>query len=300
VQAGLGATVLASAAAVTIGAAALPVYEIYKVGAAPYWLDGLDLLGALGLKVALIPHYDNAEGGNHDTRYCYLGERRLALLERDLPAGTAVLGVDEHTAVIIDLHARTVRVLGRGGVTVRRSGVSTILPSGTSTTVSELRDMVRSGTTRSVREKPAPLRRAADVQPTALPDLIIAAERGFEAAAAARDAPGIVRAILGLEAAIGDWDADTDEDQGTEQARAVLRSLITRLGWAAKDGLTDPCESLRPVVEPLLALRAALRREGSYHAADAIRAALTAAGLQVRDTPGGTLWQHCPPSAPAG
>ena len=135
--------------------------------------------------------------------------------------------------------------------------------------------------------------------PAALPDLIIAAERGFEAAAAARDAPGMVRAVLELEAAIQDWDADTDEDQGTEQARAVLRSLITQLGRAAKDGLADPRERLHPAVEPLLTLRAALRREGSYPAADAIRDALTAAGLQVRDTPGGTLWQHCPPSAPA-
>ena len=96
-------TVLASAAAATIGFAAVPVYEIYKAGAAPHWLDGLDLLGVLGLKVAVIPHYDNAEGGNHDTRYCYLGERRLSRLERDLPADAAVLGVDEHTAAIFDL-----------------------------------------------------------------------------------------------------------------------------------------------------------------------------------------------------
>ena len=30
---------------------------------------------------SVIPHFDNAEGGNHDTRFCYLGERRLAVLE---------------------------------------------------------------------------------------------------------------------------------------------------------------------------------------------------------------------------
>jgi hypothetical protein len=81
-----GLTVLASAAAATAGLLALPVYEIYKVGAAPRWLEGLDLLGILGLPVAVIPHYDNAEGGTHDTRYCYLGERRLRLLERHMPA----------------------------------------------------------------------------------------------------------------------------------------------------------------------------------------------------------------------
>ncbi|HTA09947.1 MAG TPA: hypothetical protein VK836_15620, partial [Streptosporangiaceae bacterium] len=72
---GSGVTVLASAAAATAGLAAVPVYEIYKVGAPPHWLPGLDLLAAADLRVALIPHYDNAEGGTHDTRYCYLGER---------------------------------------------------------------------------------------------------------------------------------------------------------------------------------------------------------------------------------
>ena len=93
IAAGHGLTVMASAAAATIGCATLPVYEIYKAGADPHWLGGLDLLGLLGLPVALIPHYNNTEGGTHDTRYCYLGERRLARMERELPAGAAVLGV---------------------------------------------------------------------------------------------------------------------------------------------------------------------------------------------------------------
>src|SRR5580692_12872069 len=114
VLAGHGITVLASAAAATAGRFTVPVYEIYKAGGAPRWLPGLDLLGALGLDVALIPHYDNAEGGRHDTRYCYLGQRRLAAMERALPAGAAVLGVDEHTAMLIDLQAGQVEVRGRG------------------------------------------------------------------------------------------------------------------------------------------------------------------------------------------
>jgi cyanophycinase-like exopeptidase len=291
-----GVTVLASAAAATAGYAALPVYEIYKAGTAPHWLDGLDLLAALGVRAAVIPHYDNTEGQGYDTRYCYLGERRLALLERELPADAAVLGVDEHTAAIIDLHAGTMRVAGRGGVTIRRSGVSTILPSGTSVTVTELRDLVRGSTTRPPPTRPATPGPGAE-PPPALPELILAAGRDFDAAAARRDAPGMVKAILGLETAISDWDADTDEDQGTGQARAVLHSLITRLGQAAQAGLTDPRDRLLPALGPLLALRAALRREDRYPMADAIRDALTTAGFQVQDTPDGTRWKHRPPPA---
>jgi cysteinyl-tRNA synthetase len=59
--------------------------------------------------------------------------------------------------------------------------------------------------------------------------------------------------------------------------------------------LAGPRDRLRPAVEPLLALRAALRRQRHFPAADAIRAALVAAGIQVQDTPDGTQWDDHPP-----
>ena len=74
----------------------------------------------------------------------------------------------------------------------------------------------------------------------------------------------MVGVILELETAIGQWEADMDEDQGTEQARALLRRLVGRLGRAAQDGLTDPRERLRPAVEPLLELRASAARRGQF------------------------------------
>jgi hypothetical protein len=36
------------------------LYEIYKVGEEPRWLDGLDILRTTGLEAAVIPHYNNA------------------------------------------------------------------------------------------------------------------------------------------------------------------------------------------------------------------------------------------------
>jgi len=313
VLAGDGLTVMASAAAATAGRFTLPVYEIYKAGGAPRWLTGLDLLGALGLTVAVIPHYDNAEGGRYDTRHCYLGERRLAVMERELPADAAVLGVDEHTAVLIDLRTEDIEIRGRGGVTVRRAADSVVLPSGTRLSVAELRDLVHgvrparggagAGGNTEGRETgfaagPVPAaaeggRAAGEREAPALPlpEIMAAAERGFGSAARRRDADAMVAVILDLETAIGEWEADTDEDQGTEQARALLRSLVGRLGRAARGGLADPRERLRPAVEPLLALRTALRGEGNFPAADAIREALSAAGVEVSDRPDGTRWQ---------
>jgi len=337
VLAGDGLTVLASAAAATAGQFALPVYEIYKAGGAPRWLAGLDLLGTLGLRVAVIPHYDNAEGGHYDTRYCYLGERRLAVLERELPADAAVLGVDEHTAVLIDLLTNSIEIRGRGGVTVRRAGGSTILAAGTSMSLADLRGLVRgakptasdgraksardgadgkggvggevaggSGAGASARQAagaqsvPVPSARSVPMSSVPLPEVMAEAERGFGVAADGGNAAGMIAVILALETAIKQWESDTDEDQGTEQARALLHSLIGRLGRTAQDGLADPRDRLRPAVEPLMALRNTFRGEGNFAAADAIRQALTAAGLELSDTPEDTRWEIAETVRPGG
>ena len=302
--AGQGVTVLASAAAVTLGVAALPVYEIYKVGQPPHWLDGLNLMDVLGLTVTVIPHYDNAEGGHHDTRYCYLGERRLARLERELPDGAAVFGVDEHTAALFDMAAGTMEVCGRGGVTVRRHGDSTVLPTGTSIPLAQLRELVATGATAAASPgptaaSPAPAQPAA-AAPAALPELTAAIQGRFDAAERDRDAAAMVSAVLDLDSAIHEWAADTEEDQGTEQARAVLRTLITRLGAAAQGGLADPRDRLAPLADRLVTLRGTFRGEGSYQAADAIRDALTAAGLELHDDASGTTWALDPAGELAG
>jgi len=292
VATGTGVTVLASAAAATAGLVAVPVYEIYKVGAAPFWLDGLDLMAAVGLRVAVIPHYDNAEGGTHDTRYCYLGERRLAAMERELPADAAVLGIDEHTAVIFDLIADTAEVRGRGGLTIRKNGASTVLRAPAMLPIADLRGTIRTGTLAMTPATPAPsvAGQREPEAPLPLPEVVERAERQFEVALAAGDGTGLITIILDLEYAVHAWMADTDEDQGTEQARAVLRGMIGRLCDLLTDGLRDPADKLGPAVGPLLELRSMLRAQGRYEESDSIRAALAACGIQIGDGASGTEW----------
>ncbi|MBE1530673.1 hypothetical protein [Actinomadura algeriensis] len=293
---GRAALVFASAAACALGAWAIPVYEIYKAGAAPHWAPGLDVLGRLGLRVAMIPHYDNAEGGTHDTRYCYLGERRLRILERELPDDAAVLGLDEHTAAVVDAGRDRVDVRGRGALTVRRNGTSTTVPAGGTITLAGLRALVRGEAAPAARPAPSP---APDAEPetVTLRETVTGCEARFADALARADADALVRAVLETEGAVARWAGDTEEDEGgTEWARDVLRSLIVRLGRAAGDGLRDPREALAPAVDALVAVRAGLRRAGEYGAADAIRDALTAVGLELHDTPGGTRWEPAPTS----
>lgn len=114
--------ILASSTTIAISRYALPVYEIYKAGAAPHWVEGLDLLKPFGLDLAIIPHYDNHEGKTYDTRYCFMGAPRLLALEKLLPDSTVILGIDENTACTFDLEKRIVNVIGAGRATIRYKG----------------------------------------------------------------------------------------------------------------------------------------------------------------------------------
>ena len=117
------ALVLASAATVAISRFALPVYEIYKVGEDIHWKEGLDLFGQYGLPLVFVPHWNNQEGGEGlDTSRCYIGKARFEPLMERLPDEIGVVGIDERTALEIDLMARTCRVLGLDGVTILRAG----------------------------------------------------------------------------------------------------------------------------------------------------------------------------------
>ncbi|MGH8933558.1 MAG: CysS/YqeB C-terminal domain-containing protein [Egibacteraceae bacterium] len=278
-----GCVTFSSAAALTLGVRAVPVYEVYKVGEAPRWVEGLDLLADIGLCAAVVPHYDNAEGGNHDTRFCYLGERRLRVLEPQLPAGAFVLGVDEHTACVFDLDAGTVSVLGRGAVSVRHHGETVTFPNGSVLEIDELR-------VANAAAPPIPASADLAEPPPPAPAISLGAEADrlesvFDGALATRDVPTAVAAVLELEQTIFDWFADMEAGD-MAHARAVLRRLVVRLS----DGVRDPRESIEPFVDALVDMRDRARAERSWDVADLLRDRLVAAGVQVHDTPEGTIW----------
>ncbi len=286
-----GAVTFASAAALTLGRYTVPVYEIYKVGDDPCWLEGLDVLGEIGLNVAVIPHYDNAEGGHHDTRFCYLGEHRLAMLEEQLPNDAHVIGVDEHTGVILDLDANTATVIGNSTITVRIKGRSTIHNAGDVISIDALRDPAIGATNIPFQITPIDSPQAEPKKvSTSLANDTRHAERSFNDAMSAGDAADAARAVLSLESAIHAWSADTLQGEEMDNAHAALRSMIVRLGDAAIGGLANPRDALEPMMNVLLELRSVVRADKRYDLSDLIRDRLAAANVEVRDTPQGVEW----------
>jgi cyanophycinase-like exopeptidase len=114
-----GAIVLASAAAIAFSSYTLPVYEIYKVGQDVHWKPGLDFFGFYGLNLVVVPHWNNQDGGDGlDTSRCFIGKSRFAILLNALPPNVTVLGIDERSALILDLAGKSAHVQGLGGVTI--------------------------------------------------------------------------------------------------------------------------------------------------------------------------------------
>jgi cyanophycinase-like exopeptidase len=252
-----GAISFASAAALTLGRFSVPVYEIYKAGADPHWLPGLDVLSSIGVAAAVVPHFDNAEGAGHDTRFCFIGEQRLLALEAQLPEDVFILGVDEHTALVVDVGTDRARVEGRGAVTVRRHGQSTRHPAGTELPLAILRDTLAAhATDRLVRSaaRPASARamRAAAPGPEAL------------------DLADLIRHVLAAE------------------DPAALRASIVMLGERVQRAEGDRERLIEPLLELLLDVRRAARSGGDYARADEIRDRLERLGIRLADEPDGT------------
>lgn len=114
-----GAIALASAATIAVSRYSLPVYEIYKVGEDLHWKKGLDLFGLYNMQLALIPHWNNNDGGDElDTSRCFMGEPRFNPLLNLLPEVITVIGIDELTGLIIEPASCECHVIGKGGVTI--------------------------------------------------------------------------------------------------------------------------------------------------------------------------------------
>ena len=291
-----GIVTFASAAALTLGKATVPVYEVYKVGQDVQALDGLDILAAIGVNAAIIPHYDNTEGANHDTRFCYLGEARLQMFESLLDPDTYVLGVDEHTGLIIDIDAATATVVGNSNVTIRLRSESFVYPTGSVIPLSLLQSptslLTGSGDVSSSHSiATTPVATIAEpAQANSLDAALAESIQQFDQAMQQRDALAAVRAVLFLEQSMQDWSIDTLQSDVLVRARGTLRSMISQLGDAAVGGVRDPREVVAPFVEAMLSVRATVRAEKRFDLSDIIRDVFASLNIEVRDTPAGVEW----------
>jgi len=272
-----GCLTFASAASLTLGRYTIPVYEVYKVGEALRWVDGLDILGRAGLEVAVVPHWNNNSGGDHDTRHCFMGEPRWAILEQMLPPTTVVLGVDEHTACVMKLDAQLCEVRGLGQVTVRRDGQAHVFENGDTFSLDLLRSTgsaASDGKTGAASPDQPSLKREA---------LLTGANRSPEQLGTTLVE---LTALLGAARAESDWAL---MGRAEEALRGAMVEIMARLG---EESPGNVAEMIGPYIELLLELRENFRASKQWDQADLIRQRLTGLGIVLEDGPQGTIWRQ--------
>jgi hypothetical protein len=284
--------VAASAAALTVGRFTLPVYEIYKVGEEPRWETGIDIMSRFGLNLAVIPHWNNAEGGTHDTRFCFMGEPRFRALETLLPDDVVILGLEEHTACIIDLARSEVRIRGIGSVVLRRAGSERVIKKNETVPL----DVLRGQWLKPSSQRPAGA--VSDQRPAA--DTggagsfwaeVHALESRFQEGLDRHDPAHMSSAILELDRILWEASRDLESEEFISQAREILREWIVLMGTAMAAAPRTAAECLEPLVEELLSLRDHLRAEKRWAEADMLRDCLQRADVVVEDTSRGARWR---------
>ncbi len=276
-----GCVTLASAAAITLGIVSLPVYEIYKVGEAVHWLDGLDLLSVAGIRAAVITHWDNAEGGTHDPVLLH-GRIPPSRLESMLPEGSAILGVDEHTALILDLGAGRVEVRGRGQVVVRRGGASR--------SPHRRLHLSRRAARDARRRRPVPARPPAPDRAPAPSETVDRATSCHWSANVRRNSTALVTVATSRR-----WSRPSSPSTRrwrSGPARPSPATSATRHGASCGDGdrlgevavdVRPTRERVAPLVDAVLALRRQWRGERRFDDADRLRQLLAGCRIEVRD-----------------
>jgi len=286
-----GCLVAASAAALTMGRFTLPVYEIYKVGHDVHWIDGLDVLSQFGLNLVVVPHWNNAEGGTHDTRFCFMGKHRFQQLETLLPEKATILGIDEHTACIIDLQTQRIDIQGIGNVTIRKKGREIKFGKGEQVPFEIL--------VKEINQRKWELKDTDDVEQTGDPksstksllSKVNGIEASFRNGLAHHDPKETINSLLELDSAIWKAKSDLEDEESISEAREVLRDSIVLLGATLESSPRRLRGYLEPLVERMLRLREQFRKEQKWSEADRIRDILQSTNILVEDTKDGFRWQ---------
>ena len=284
-----------SAAALTLGACAIPVYEIYKVGEPIHWITGLNFLGELGLNLAIVPHWNNNSGDQHDTRYCFMGAARFAELEAQLLTSTTVVGIDEYTALLIDPLTRVAEVMGIGQVTVRRDGHQLLYRKGDQFNLADLSvlggntaDVVRLVTDDEFVSVADEAESTADGSTDQdIIELRIAVQKAFDSGDYQAATEGLF--TLSLIASMGLEQSMPGRTELAVQSLQVTLPLLSRIKPSTDVEKTFDLERAS-LLDLLINARAELRKAKQWSAADHIRDGLTAVNYTLSDTPAGTSW----------
>jgi len=163
-------------------------------------------------------------GGNHKRcsnpdQLFFLVQAKLQLAEllNMLPVTATIVGIEEHTALIIDLNTKTCQALGRGGVLLLRDGDEQRFDSDQPFAITEL------GSFR--------MPKLSTGIPAEILEKVLMAEAETETATAPKPSAEVLALLEKREA------ARTRRDWGTADS---IRDQMSKLGWHIRDTPNGP------------------------------------------------------------
>ncbi|HKJ28471.1 MAG TPA: hypothetical protein VJ965_12585, partial [Anaerolineales bacterium] len=157
----------------------------------------------------------NQDGGEElDTSRCYIGQSRFNALQTMLPPEAVVLGIDDHTSVVMDFDEGICHVMGNGSAHLLKGGQHQNLLSGEHFSLSEIGE---------VRIPTA----SEGIRPEVWQMALDARQEAHEAEAAANEPPAEVLEIV---------EKRISAREAKEWGKAdELRDAIEALGWQVND-----------------------------------------------------------------
>jgi hypothetical protein len=222
-----------------------------------------------------------------------MGEPRFLKLELLLPDDCIILGLDEHTACLVDLERNQAVIRGIGSVTVRRRGAEIRYGKGDVIPLDVLKGAEPSREWAGAGNSVSPEPDSGDAAPVEsgfwreIHELQSLFRQGIET----HRPKDTVGALLELDRLIWQAATDRESDEFVAQAREILREMVVSLGVRMDSRTSSTGEMLKALVDELLTLRKRFRARKQWVEADEIRDVLQNAGIIVEDTEEGVRWR---------
>jgi hypothetical protein len=220
-----------------------------------------------------------------------MGRPRFSQLVSLLPEGVSILGLDEHTACILDFENDEAAIKGIGSVTLQRSGSELVFDTRERFSLEVLRG--GDGGKKWKQKAPGPKDSETDmpIEDGAFWNQIHQLEADFYHGLETHEAQKTTNALLELDRIISQAQQDLENEEFIIQARDTLRELIAVLGTRLGAAPRSATDCLAPVVHQLLDVREKFRKQKLFDAADAIRDSLQTANIIIEDTEDGSRWR---------
>ena len=220
-----------------------------------------------------------------------MGEPRFQKLEAMLPDDATIIGIDEHTACIIDLNAQQIYIQGIGNITIRKMGHEKKFGKKDRISIEAL---VKEINQRDWTPQDLYGTDQGDVLEISEADItskINKIKTSFQDGLANHDQKEMTNALLELDSIIWKAQNDLEDEERLSEAREIFRDFIVILGAELGISHHHLRKYLSPIVEQMLQLRARFRNEKKWSEADLIRDILQQSNIQVEDTKDGVRWQ---------